>query len=236
MDSQIGPSTCAGSPFAYSVGVDWAAERRQRDDRVPGAVEGGPDQLGHPGIEDDLPPTALADVEDGRDEEPGSRDEEPAGFDGEARRPAVRRDGFEERRDLAGESLRRRRGLAGREYREAAAEIERVEVGDRTAPQGGDGDGTADGVAPGVDRSELRADVEVDAAGPQRTVRTASGLDRCGDLGLGHPELRAARADRQPGERLGRHIRVEPVEDVEPWRVAGPARPTSSAEVGRLLG
>ncbi len=179
------------------------------------AVQRGPDELGHPGVEHDLSAAALAHVQDARDEPARSRDEEPAGLDREPRRPSIGRDRFKERGNLAGEPGRRGRRVAGGEDRKPAAEVERIEALDRTSPQRGDGDGTPDGVAPRVDRPELRPDVEVDPARPQRAVGTAAGLDRGGDLGLGHAELGAARTDRQPGEGLGRDVRIEPVEDVQ---------------------
>ena len=80
-----------------------------------------------------------------------------------------------------------------------------------------------DGVAPRVHRAQLRPDVEVDPARSQRPVRPAAGLDRLGDLGLGHPELGGPGPDRQPGVRLGRDVRVEPEQDVEPEAAARPA-------------
>jgi hypothetical protein len=77
--------------------------------------------------------------------------------------------------------------------------------------------------------------VEVDPARSERSVGTASGLDRGRDLGLGHPELRAAGADGQARQGLGRHVRVEPVENVEPAALPSDATGQVS-EVGRLLG
>ena len=73
--------------------------------------------------------------------------------------------------------------------REPAAEVDRVERLDRAAPQRGQRERLADRVAPGVDRTELRPDVEVDAARAERAVGPATGLDRRPDLGLGHAEL-----------------------------------------------
>ena len=80
-----------------------------------------------------------------------------------------------------------------------------------------------DGISPRVHGTELRPDVEVDPARSERTIGSAAGLDRLGDLGLGHPELGGPGTDRELGERLGRDVRVEPVQDVESEATAGPA-------------
>ncbi len=53
--------------------------------------------------------------------------------------------------------------------------------------------------------------------GRSRPVRAAAGIDRAGDLGLGHAELRAAGSDGETGQRLGGDVRVQPVEHVERW-------------------
>src|SRR5687768_18370030 len=54
-----------------------------------------------------------------------------------------------------------------------------------------------------------RADVEVDAARSEGTVRAAARLDRGPDLGLGHAEFGRPGAHREARQRLGRHVRVD---------------------------
>ena len=140
---------------------------------------------------------------------------------------------LEQWRQLAREARRPGRRLVHVEYREPTAEVEGVERLDRTTPQGGHGQRPPDGVAPRVDRAQLRADVEVDPARPERPVRSAARRDGLGDLHLGHPELGSAGPDSQPGRGLRRHVRVQPIEDIEPLG----ARPTDDGgQRGCLLG
>ena len=75
------------------------------------------------------------DVEDASDEVAGPGDEEPAGLDGQAGRPAVRRQRLEELAELLGEARRPGDRRADVEDREAAAQVERVEAGQRPAEQ-----------------------------------------------------------------------------------------------------
>ena len=58
--------------------------------------------------------------------------------------------------------------------------------------------------------------MKVDAARPKRPIRATTRVDGRGDLGLSHPELGAAGADGQSRQGLGRHVRVQPVQDVDP--------------------
>ena len=139
----------------------------------------------------------------------------------------------------AGSSRAKRSGVGDgsptRADREAATEVERVERLDRSAPERGERQRLANAVPPGVDGAELRPDVQVDAARPERRrwAGPAAGLDGLADLRLGHAELGAARPDRESGQRLGRDVRVEPVQDVERRR----ARPARGPGEGRgLLG
>ena len=107
--------------------------------------------------------------------------------------------------------------FTGRTDREPATEIDGVERGDRSAPQRSERERLPYRVAPCVDRAELRPDVEMDAPWPKPAVRAAAGIDRAGDLGLGHAELRATGSDGETGQRLGGDVRVQPVEHVERW-------------------
>jgi len=66
----------------------------------------GPDQLGHPRVEDHLTPATVPDVEDAPDEPASPGNDEPTGLDREPIGPAVRRDGLEQGRQLAGEPFR----------------------------------------------------------------------------------------------------------------------------------
>ena len=159
-----------------------------------------------PGVEDDLAVAAVADVEDARDQPAGARDERPAGLDGEARRPAVGRDRLEQRRDLAGEALGRRRRLAERTDREAAADVERCRTSRssratarrRPAPAG----------PPRARRPRRRA-----------ATRRAGG---CRAAGAGRP-VRPRRRARSPARSRSRSCRT--------WsrRRRRPARPASRA-------
>ena len=94
----------------------------------------------------------------------------------------------------------------------------------------------ADGVAPGVDRAQLRADVEVDPA--PRSGPSAPIPRRRRQLGLGHAELRAPAPDGEAGVRLRRDVRVQAEEDVEPRPAAGaePGAPGDRQQRGGLLG
>ena len=217
VDSQIGPSTRAGdrsrAGARSATAVDGPPERGQRDDRVAGAVQRRPDQLGHAGVEDDLAPAAVADVEDARDQPARPGDEEPAGLDREAGRAPVVGDRLEQRPAARARSARarvpaRRAGRPGTRRRRRACRTCRSS----RATGAASASAAPDRVAPRVDRAELRPDVEVDAARPKRgrPGRRRPSI-AAGDLGLGHAELRAARADGQAGQRLGRDVGVEPV-------------------------
>ncbi len=172
------------------------------------AVERRADQLGHARVENDLASASIPHVQDGGHQPAGARDEEPTRLDRQSNRPPIVRDGSEQRRQLAGEAGRSRRGIARGEDRKAAADVERVEGFDRAAPQGGDREGPAHGVAPGVDGAKLRADVEMDPARPERSVRPTAGVDRRGQLGARssrtwsgrrRPPAPAASPGRRPG-------------------------------------
>ena len=132
------------------------------------AVERRPDQLGHPGIDDDLAPAALAHVQDARDEPAGPGDERATGLDREAVRSPVLGDALEELGDLAREAVRPRDGFVERQDRESPADVERVERRQAAAQQRDDRQPAPDGVAPGVDGAQLGADVEMDPARPDR--------------------------------------------------------------------
>ena len=77
--------------------------------------------------------------------------------------------------------------------------------------------------------------MELDPAPAQRSVGTAAGLDRRGQLVVGEAELAGLGTDRQAGQRLRLDRRVEPEQDIEPWRASpdGPSR--EAAESGRLI-
>ena len=141
VDSQIGPSTRVGR--ATTRAARHPTQRGEGNDGVVGAVERGPDQLGHPRVDHDeaTRPVVgrgsrredgegvgarplrrrggrrkrpLAYMEDPRDEPARRRDHHAPGLHGKAARPTVGRDRREEERDLGGEALRVGRGTAGR--------------------------------------------------------------------------------------------------------------------------
>ncbi len=195
---------------------------------MAGAVQGRPDELGHPGVDDDLAAATLADVQDAGDEPARARHERATRFDGETSRAPILGQGRQELGQLAREALRSGCRFVGREDREAATDIERVEHLEVPAQQGDHRQTAADGVAPGVHGPQLRTDVEVDATRPdgaRGSAREPAG--DAGRLGLGHPELRRPGADRQRIDRLGRDVRVEPHEDVE-------RRTAAASEAGPL--
>ena len=107
------------------------------------------------------------------------------------------------------------------------------------AEQPDDRETAPDGIPPGVDRAQLRPDVQVDAARPDGTGgMRADPLDEPGRLGLGHPELRPSVTDREARDGLGRDVGVEPDEDVEgrPVAAAEPGAPRHPGHDLRLVG
>src|SRR6185503_6456718 len=93
--------TVAGRAVFY-----WPTERRQGEDRMPRTVQRGPDQLGHPGIDDDQRPAPVSHAEHARDDPAGPGDERAPGLDGEAGRPATFWHSRQQIGHLAGEPLR----------------------------------------------------------------------------------------------------------------------------------
>ena len=144
-----------------------------------------------PGVEDDLAAAALADVQDAGDEPAGPGDERPARLDREARRAAVRRDAVEQRRAARGRTAPASgAGSSSGRTGNPPPTSSVSNVVEVPAQQADDRQAAPDRVAPRVDRAELRADVEVDAARPERAARVRrEPLDHAGRLGLGHPEL-----------------------------------------------
>ncbi len=186
----------------------------------------GPDQLGHPGVDDDLRPAAVAHVEHARHQPAGPGHERPPGLDRQAARSPVVGDAVEQLGQLAREAFGTGRRLVEGQDREPATDVERVERGQPAAQQRDDREPAPDRVAPGIDGPELRPDVQMDAARPDRTAAIVrEPLDQAGRLGLGQPELGGAVADVEARDRLGRHVRVEPDEDVE-------RRPPAPPEAG----
>ena len=137
-----------------------------------------------------------------------------------------------------GRSSRANRAGPGRrivqpEDRESATDVERVERLDRTAATARSPPGHAGRRPPRIDRAELRPDMEVDAARPERAVGTATAFD-----GVGRPPSRSSRTSsrrrRRPTRpRLGRDVRVQAVQDVQARR-RQPAR--DRGQGGGLLG
>ncbi len=145
----------------------------------------------------------------------------------------------EERRQLPREPAPGRgAGSPSGRDREPAADVERVEVGSRPPrTSANEGERPPDAVAPGVDRAELRPDVEVDAAQAQAAAGGPDDIDRLGQLGLGQAELaEPPRPTAKRGMRLGRDVGVEAEQHVD-WpsgrharvRPAEPARRASRA-------
>ena len=200
-----------------------------------GAVERGPDQLGHAGVEHDDPLRVgpLAYVQHACHEPARARNEEPSGLYGEARREPVGRQGGEEGRHLAAEVRRRRHGARVPDG-EPAADVERVEARTAGRDEGEERQPAPHRVPPGVDGTELRPDVEVDAAGAERAVGGDPGDGRR-QLGLRHPELGGPAAHGEAGLRLGRDVGVEAQEDVEGRPTASESGPPGTSGERRQL-
>ena len=242
VDSQIGPSTRVGATPRCG-GPAWPAGRRsaaQRSahDRMSGPVQRRADELRHPRIEDDLGPATLADVEHARDEPAGPGDERPPGLDGEARRPAVGRDGVEERGQLAREPLGRRRRLAdgsrpGTRRRRRACRTSRSSPARGRPPPGPRRTASRQAsTAPSCDPTWrwIPRGRSGPSGPPPASIASAISVSVI-------PNLDGAGTDRQPGQRLGRDVGVEPVEDVEPeahHRPGARARPAPPASSRRL--
>ena len=199
VDSQMGPRRASVRGQAARRPRDRPAIAGEGDDRVPGAVQRGPDELGHPGIDDDLAPAAIADVEDTRDQPAGPRDERASWLDREAARPAVLGDRLEQSGELAGEALGlgpgSSSGRPGSRHRRRACrsplarhrEARRPPSPRRTASRQASTARTATRHAGG-------------AAWADRPVRSDVTPRRPRRLGLGHPELRRAVADGEAGD------------------------------------
>jgi hypothetical protein len=109
----------------------------------------------------------LSNVQHPPDEIPGPCDEDATGLDGEPPRPPIRRDLGEQVRQLPREPLDGRGRGVVRPDREPAAHVEGVEVTARARDEREQGQRAANALAPGIDRAQLRADMEVDAAGDE---------------------------------------------------------------------
>ena len=226
-----------------------AASRCERDDPVLRAVERRPYQLRHARVDHHQPlravirsglarddrkaqgprplepgglpgrPDPLPDVEDARHDPAGARHEHPARLDRQAIGPPVGGDGGEERGHLAGEPARIGHRDAQRRDGEPAADVERVERREPAAQERQERERPPDRVPPCVRRAQLRPDVEVQAAEPERPVRSAAGLDRGGNLVRRHPELRRRGARGQAVMRLRLDLGVQPQEHVDAERI-----------------
>ncbi len=105
------------------------------------------------------------------------------------------------------------------------------------AQQGERGERPPNGVAPGVDRAQLRPDVEVDASRSEAGAGRPDEVEGGGQLRFGHAELRAAGTDGQPGMRFRRDVRVEAEQDVLGRAAVAPeAGPPSERGERRDLG
>ena len=196
---------------------------------MTGAVERRSDQLGHPGVEHDLAlhvgAWTVADVEDASDEPAGTGDEEASRFDGQPPRLPIDWDRLEERRELPREAFGPGTRPAERANRKAAAEVEGVEMVEPAPHQAEQRQPATHGVAPRVDGTKLGSDVEVDPARNKRAEGLCCHAFHHGrQLGFGHAELRARRANGQPCGRLRDDRRVEAEQHVERGAVAVPSR------------
>ncbi len=115
--------------------------------------------------------------------------------------------------------------------RETAAGIERIEVLELGTLELQQSKAHAKCGSPGIDRAELRADVEMDAPPANWTSCATAGLDHCRQLFRQDPELGRGRTDRKRAEGLWRHLRVHPNERV----LARAALDQLSGQGGRIL-
>src|SRR3954453_11745312 len=97
-------------------------------------VERRPAQVRHPGVDNDLPAAPLAHVEYAGQEPARTGDEGAPGLDGKTGRTRVLGQSIEQAWPLAREALGSRRQPAGRDDRDPATNVERVERLER-APQ-----------------------------------------------------------------------------------------------------
>ena len=168
-----------------------------------------------PGVEDDLPAAALADVEHARDEPAGARDERAPGSI--ARRVGRRSPGSPS--SSAGSSRAKRSGVghgspSGRTGKPPPTSSV-SNVVDRAAPQRGQRERLADGVAPASTAPSCEPTWRWMPRGRSGPSGPPPASIAVGDLRLGHPELGRRRRRRPGRQRLGRDVRVEPVQDVE---------------------
>jgi hypothetical protein len=77
-----------------------------------------------------------------------------------------------------------------------------------------EGKGPATAIAPGVDRTELRADVKMDAS-RHEAGGSPDQLDRLRELAGGHPELGGGGSHREAPMGLGHDLGVQSQQDVE---------------------
>ena len=200
VDSQIGPSTVVGVAARCRVG---RADRRRPSEVSATIGWRAPYSAGR--ISSVMPasmttwrPPRSRTWRTRRHQPAGPRHEGPAGLDRQPARTAVPGDAVEQRRQLAGEALGPGAGSPERQHRESAADVERVEARSSPRNSADHGQPAADRVAPGIDRAELRPDMEVDrrAAGSRRRrSSTATRPGRSASVSV-MPELGAARRRR----------------------------------------
>jgi hypothetical protein len=132
-----------------------------------GAVQGRPDQLGHARVQDDDRRVALPDVQHATDDPAATGHDCPAGLDGETGGTGARGEIGDLGRGLLGEPPNLWDGVGVvRGHREAAADVERVEVRQGSALELEHAQRDAHCRTPRVDGTELRPDVDVEAAPP----------------------------------------------------------------------
>ncbi len=121
----------------------------------------------------------------------------------------------------------------------ATADVERVERRQPALEERQEGQRPADRITPGIGSPQLRPDMEVEAAEPERSVRPSACFDRGRDLIRCQPELRDGRAGRQRSVCLRFHLRVEPEEHVQAERTVdatnGPDGTDGPRQGGGLL-
>ena len=204
--------------------IDMPPERGEGHDRVAGAVQRGPDQLGHPGIDDDLATAAFADVQDPRDEPTRACDERTTWLDGQPR-PAGGRRGSPRRSSGISRAKRSAVGAGWSSGKTGnpppTSSVSKVSIEPRHSAVTARARRTASRQASTAPSWEPTWRwIPRGRSGPSGPPAV---LDRRPDLGLGHPELGDAGTHRQPGQRLRGDVGIEPVQDVE-GRTAGASR------------
>ncbi len=99
--------------------------------------------------------------------------------------------------------------------RESRTQVQGVEVGERCALQAEQSEPDAHCRSPGIDGTQLRPDMEVDAPPPQRAIGAATGIDELRQLVGQDAELGPRGAHREAAMRLGVDLGIDAHHDIQ---------------------